>query len=41
MLIGGFTKLLNIIGNLEAHGHTKGYVHAQERPEKDLNSHLA
>ena len=34
--IGGFAKLWNITGNLEAHAHSNGYVNTQVRPEMAL-----
>lgn len=40
MSTGGFEKHQDIPGNLEGHAHVQGYVYAQERPNKTLNSTL-
>lgn len=40
MSIVGFEKLQYILESLEGHVHAQCYMHAQEGPEKALNSHL-
>lgn len=40
MLMVGFEKVQYVLGDLDSHMQVQGHVHAQERPEGVLISHL-